>query len=86
MRAIDREKRDGQEYIKDNIQEIAQRKREQRKKEFEEVRERLQADRDTKMGAINEEIDRLKKLQDNEEVDTRLMEVEIYNQEQRRKA
>ena len=81
MRAIDREKRDGQEYIKDNIQEIAQRKREQRKKEFEEVRERLQADRDTKMGAINEEIDRLKKLQDNEEVDTRLMEVEIYNQE-----
>ena len=45
------------------------------------MRERLQADRDTKMGAINEEIERLKKLQDNEEVDTRLMEVEIYNQE-----
>lgn len=83
---MDREKRDQQEYIKDNIQDIAQRKREERKREFEEVRDRLQASRDTKIGAIGEEIERLKKLQDNEEVDTRLMEVEIYNQEQRRKA
>lgn len=86
LRQLEREKRDEQEYIKDNIQDIAQRKREDRKREFEEVRERLHANRDSKLGAINEEINRLKKLQDNEEVDTQLMEVEMYNQEQRRKA
>ncbi len=38
---LDKAKREREDYIGDNIQEIAQLRREERKKEFEDIRGRL---------------------------------------------
>lgn len=53
LRKMEKERQEREDRIGDNIESIAQERREQRKKEYEDVRARLQAEKDAKMGAID---------------------------------